>query len=268
MTRVDEPDGRVALAGVVQRDPWIIAHRGASKHYPENTPAAFDAALRQGSDAIELDVQLSRDGVPVVYHDRTLSRAGGGRRRVAELDLVELRRLNAASRGGPNAPHQAIPTLEEVLGRYGGRTRLLLEIKTREGRRGAQRHRELARKTALLAERHRSGSDVMLLSYELPILAESSRVACDLPRVLNLKPPPTLGRALKQELRSLHALSVDVRTLTSRFAIAVRRSGCPLFVFTCNTPRRVRRALRAAAAGIMTDRPEWLARLLGRGGGA
>ena len=258
----------MTFADLVQRDTWIIAHRGASKQFPENTTAAFDAALIQGCDAIELDVQLSRDGVPVVYHDRTLSRAGGGRRHVADLDLVELRRLNAAARGGSTAAHQPIPTLEEVLRRYGGRTRLLLEIKTREGRRGAQRHLELARKAAELAERHHSESDVMLLCYEQPVLAEAARFAPDLPRVLNLKPPPTLGAGLKRELCSLHALSVDVRTLTSRFAIAVRRSGCPLFVFTCNSPRKVRQALRAGARGIMTDRPDWLSGRLGRGGTA
>ena len=252
----------------LQSDAWVIAHRGASRQYPENTLAAFDAALDQGCDAIELDLQLSRDGVPVVYHDRTLSRAGGGRRRVAELDLVELRRLNAATRSGRNTAHQSIPTLDEVLGRYGGRTRLLLEIKTREGHGGAERHRELARKTAALAERHRSGSDVMLLCYEWPVLAESARVARDVPRVLNLKPPPTLDAALKKELNALYALSVDVRTLTSRFAIAVRRSGCPLLVFTCNTPRKVRLALRAGAAGIMTDRPKWLSDLFCRNGPA
>jgi glycerophosphoryl diester phosphodiesterase len=256
----------VTHVDLAQSETWIIAHRGASKQSPENSFAAFDAAIAQHSDAIELDVQLSRDGVPVVYHDRTLSRAGGGRRRVANLDLVELQGLHAASSGGPDAAPQPIPTLAEVLQNYAGRTRLLLEIKTRGGRQEAARHIELTRKAAELAERHRSGSDVMLLCYEKSVLAESARVAPDLPRVLNLKPPPVLGSALKKELAALHALSVDVRTLTSLFANAVRRAQCPLFVFTCNTPRKVRQALRANAAGIMSDRPLWLHGLLGRSG--
>ena len=54
---------------------WVIAHRGAPRHYPDNTLAGFDRALRFPCDGIEFDVQLSRDGVPVVYHDRTLARA-------------------------------------------------------------------------------------------------------------------------------------------------------------------------------------------------
>ena len=58
------------------RRPWIVAHRGAGREAPENTRAAFDAALAHGVAGLEFDVQLSRDGVPVIYHDRTLARIG------------------------------------------------------------------------------------------------------------------------------------------------------------------------------------------------
>ena len=75
--------------------PRVIAHRGASATHPENTLAAFDAALAEGCDGLELDLQLSRDGVPVVYHDRTLRKAGGGARAVHQADWVEITRLDA-----------------------------------------------------------------------------------------------------------------------------------------------------------------------------
>ena len=60
--------------------PFSIAHRGASSTHPENTRASFDEALRAPIDGIEFDVQPSRDGVPVLYHDRTLRKLGGGGR--------------------------------------------------------------------------------------------------------------------------------------------------------------------------------------------
>ena len=110
---------------------WVIAHRGASRDCPQNTLAAFDEALRQGADGIELDVQLSRDGIPVVYHDRTLTRAGGGRRRVAQLDFAELRQLDPGNRVDRRFRGQHLCSLEEVLQRYGRCTRLLVEIKIR-----------------------------------------------------------------------------------------------------------------------------------------
>lgn len=239
----------------------VIAHRGASGRHPENTFAAFDEALRQRVDAIELDLQLSRDGIPVVYHDRTLARAGGGRRRVAALDLTELRRLGTGlGRAG------RIPTLDEVLERYGGKTRLLLEIKTREGHRGAGRHRQLVRATIERVRRQRLGRRVALLCFEWSVLEEARRVAPAMARVLNLKPPRRLGPALARRLGSLGALSADVRTLTPRFGTAVRRRGLPLLAFTCNTPRRIDLAVDAGATGIMTDRPERLVARLGKHG--
>lgn len=226
---------------------WVIAHRGASRDCPENTLAAFDEALRQGADGIELDVQLSRDGVPVVYHDRTLARAGGGMRRVARLDLAELDGLDAG-----------IPTLEQVLRRYGRKTRLLVEIKAREGRGGQERHLELTRSVAGLVTTMKLEREVFLLSFDAAVLRASAAAAPGVRLVLNLEPPRRIGRGLHELLPSLSAVSADVRTLTASFGQAVRAAGRPLFAYTCNTAARVECALAAGACGIMSDRPAWL----------
>lgn len=245
--------------GRTERRPWVIAHRGASRDRPENTIAAFDEALRQGCDGIELDVQLSRDGVPVVYHDKTLTRAGGGRRRVAQLALRELVALDAGNRFDARYSGQRIPVLEEVLERCGRRTRLFVEIKTREGRAAADRHLLLARTVARLVRKMKLENRVWVLSFDAGLLAACAREAPRLRPVLNLRPPSRLTPTLRRRLATLHALSADVRTLTGTFADGVRRAGRPLFVFTCNTPRRAERALAVGPAGVMSDRPGWLA---------
>jgi glycerophosphoryl diester phosphodiesterase len=77
--------------------PTIFAHRGASAYAPENTLAAFELALRQGADAIELDAKLTRDGHIVVIHDQTVDRTTEGRGRVKDMTLAELRKLDAGS---------------------------------------------------------------------------------------------------------------------------------------------------------------------------
>lgn len=243
---------------------WVIAHRGASRDCPENTTAAFDEALRQGCDGIELDLQLSRDGVPVVYHDRTLHKAGGGRRRVARADLRDLRRLDAGSWLDKKFRGQHIPTLEEVLARYGPKTRLFLEIKTREGGAGKARHLQLARSVAALVRQSKARDNVMVLSFDGDVLKACADEAPELRRVLNLEPPRVLREPLRERLSSLFALSADVRTLTPGFAAAVRGAGKPLLAYTCNTTRRLRQALRAGVIGVMSDRPGWLAAKLGR----
>jgi glycerophosphoryl diester phosphodiesterase len=244
--------------------PWVIAHRGASRDRPENTLAAFDEALRQGCDGIELDVQLSRDGVPVVYHDKTLTRAGGGRRRVAQLDLRELAALDPGARLDVAFRGQHIPALENVLERYGSRTRLLVEIKTREGASGADRHLLLAREVGRLLTKMKLEDRVLVLSFDADVLAACAAEAPCLRPVLNLRPPRRMTNALRARLASLHALSADVRSLTRAFATDVLSAGRPLFVYTCNTVHSVERALAADASGVMSDRPGWLADYLRR----
>jgi glycerophosphoryl diester phosphodiesterase len=232
----------------------VIAHRGASRERPENTIAAFDEALRQGADGIELDVQLSRDGVLFVYHDRTLARAGGGRRRVHALDAAELERLRF--RG------ERIPRLDEVLHRYSGATRLLVEAKSREGAAERDSHAALARAVARGLREAGVAGRTLVLSFETAVLDELEACAPEIPRVLNLKPPRALRAPLARRLPSLAALCADVSSLGPGFAAAVGEAGTPLLVYTCNTPARVRRALERGAAGIISDRPRWLAGLL------
>lgn len=99
----------------------VIGHRGASGEYPENTLAAFEQAIADGADALELDVRLSADGVPVVIHDETVDRTTNGRGAVAALTAEELSRLDAG--GGAR-----IPTFKEVLARF-DRVPLIVEIK-------------------------------------------------------------------------------------------------------------------------------------------
>jgi glycerophosphoryl diester phosphodiesterase len=91
----------------------IIAHRGANREAPENTLPAFDRALDIGVHGIELDVHVTRDGVPIVHHDPKLPEGSA----IADLDRAELRRRSEA------------PTLAEVLHLIDGRCHLYVEIK-------------------------------------------------------------------------------------------------------------------------------------------
>ncbi len=102
--------------------PVSIAHRGASGHEPENTMAAFEKALALGCGGIELDVMLTSDGVPVVFHDESTDRLTGHRGLVSDMKISELRGLKIAGK-------HRIPLLEEVLELVSGRCLLNVEIK-------------------------------------------------------------------------------------------------------------------------------------------
>lgn len=100
------------------RGPAVYAHPGASATHPENTLAAFDAAVVLGADGIELDIRATSDGVPVASHDAGLHRAWGLDRAIGDLTLDELRAI---------AP--GVPTFTEVISLVEGRCRLDIEIK-------------------------------------------------------------------------------------------------------------------------------------------
>lgn len=93
----------------------IFAHRGASHIYPENTLPAFQEAVKRGATGLELDVQLSKDGYPVVIHDEHLSRTTNGKGLVKNHTLRQLKSLNAGSWFHSRFSHLKIPTLEEIL---------------------------------------------------------------------------------------------------------------------------------------------------------
>jgi len=100
----------------------VIAHRGASAHAPETTLAAFQLALDQGADGIELDVMLSKDGQLIVIHDDRVDRTTNGTGKVAEMYLPELKVLDAGN-------GETLPTLPEVFDRFGGKFLINIELK-------------------------------------------------------------------------------------------------------------------------------------------
>jgi glycerophosphoryl diester phosphodiesterase len=110
--------------------PLVVAHRGSSSSHPENTLEAFAAALEAGAQAVETDVRLSSDGVPVVFHDAEVSRTTDGVGYVHELTLAELRSLDASVGRGERS---RVPTLREVLDLLSGRAGIDLEIKNIPG---------------------------------------------------------------------------------------------------------------------------------------
>src|SRR6202041_194213 len=119
-----------ARIAVLMRKPWVIAHRGASGHAPENTLAAYERAVQLGAGFIETDLHLTRDARFVAIHDATLERTTNGRGKVSDFTLAELRRLDNGLWYDRQYMGQRLPTLEDIL--EFGRTRdvvFYLEVK-------------------------------------------------------------------------------------------------------------------------------------------
>ncbi len=256
--------------------PLFFAHRGGSLLAPENTLVAFEKGLSYGADALELDVHMTRDGEIVVFHDPTLDRTTDGSGPIAARTLEELRRLDAGYRftpdGGQTYPFRGqgvtIPTLAEVFTRF-PETRINIEIKDSTPAR-EQRVWELI-------QQHQAEDRVMVGSFADASLRRfralsGGRVATSAGagEVRNF-----LLAALSHTTRMLRpaydALQVPdtygwIRVVSRTSVEAAHRLGLDVHVWTIDDPAAMEQLLHLGVDGLMSDRPDILAGVLGRAG--
>jgi len=113
------------------KEKVVIAHRGASGYTPENTLISFLKAIELNADAVECDVHLSKDNIPIVIHDEELNRTTDGKGYVKDYSLKELKSLNAGykNRFFDKFKDEKIPTLREVLEVCKNKIGVVIEIK-------------------------------------------------------------------------------------------------------------------------------------------
>lgn len=132
--------------------PLIIAHRGYSSDYPENTRLAFEKAIQAGADWVHLDVQLTADGIPVVLHDADLDRTTNGTGPVARATLAEIRALDAGSWVSDAFRGETVPTLDEALRLCRDHVKMSLELRVGGPAPAPAAAQELARRTREVVE--------------------------------------------------------------------------------------------------------------------
>ncbi len=232
--------------------PAIIAHRGASAYAPENTLAAFDLAVRQGADAIELDAKLSADGEVVVFHDQTLARTTGAPGRVRATPLQELRRLDAGSHFDVAYRGEAIPTLDEVFEAVGRLLYINVELTNY-----ASLFDDLPARVAAIVRRHNLANRVMFSSFNPVALLRARKLLPQTPVGL-LAEPGVLGAAKRSPLfywldyQSLHP---EARDAQAGLVQRAHRRGCPVLVYTVNQAEEMRRLFDIGVDGVFTDDP-------------
>lgn len=246
-----------------ERSILALAHRGASAEFPENTRAAFAAAVEAEVHGIELDLQLTRDDVPVVYHDRTLEKLGAPWERIAGTDLDALLAKDAGGWFHPRFAGERVLTLDQVLDAYAPRVLLLLEIKARD--RAYARHARLLEKVVAALRVRGLLPSVLLLCFDGAVLEIARGLAPELRTVQNFRTLPRDSASTRAALDPLFALSIDVRALSPVFVRRAHERGKPVLTYTCNTARALERALGAGVDGVMSDRPAWLVELLRAG---
>jgi len=226
----------------VPDDFLIIAHRGASGRWPENTLLAFRKALDAGAKWLELDVHLSVDSQLVVIHDETLQRTTNGCGRVDKLSLAELRRLDAGM-------GESIPLLTEVLALAAGRAAVNVELK------GANTGVALGQ---LLVERKETDclvAEILASSLYEKELRSVSMLLSELRLAVVAEQFDRQLWQLAEEL-DLWSLNLSKQSIDKALIAKAQEQQRRLLAFTVNEPEEVRRLKSWGLDGVFTDFPE------------
>ncbi|WP_128657606.1 glycerophosphodiester phosphodiesterase family protein [Paenibacillus sp. 598K] len=233
----------------------VAGHRGDLYSAPENSMASVRSAMEKNLDAIEIDVQMTKDGVIVLNHDYTLNRVAGVPESVHDMNYADLALLDIGRRFSSVFVGERIPTLEEVLIETQGQIKLIIEMKPYgDGR-------EMAAKVVELIEAYDLTASCYIQSFDNSLLRA----------VRELNPDIKLGQILFIAAGNLSTIDVDFYTieqsmLSQRFIDHAHRHGREVWLWTVNVERNIREVLKYKIDGIITDYPEKVQRIIGVGG--
>jgi glycerophosphoryl diester phosphodiesterase len=215
--------------------PLVIAHRGFSSRFTENTLPAVRAALELGVDYVEIDVHETSDGEVVVFHDYRLNRLCGVRGRVRDTTLARFKRLN------PD-----IPTLAEVLRHCRGKARVLIEIK-----------RATPRKVAGVIEALGMEKEVIVFSLSIRTMKLLAEANPRIPRFGLIARNLRWAMARWRFSARVQGLGLSRRLVNSHAVVdRVHRRGWRLFVWTVNRAPQMRQLASWGVDGLITNHPD------------
>lgn len=228
----------------------IFAHRGASAELMENTRKAFDRALHYAIDGIETDVQLSRDEVAVLWHDRYLDKIGLPDKPIDDFDYEQLKTMDF-----PQVCSEGILTLNTLLSDYRHRCRLLIEIKNREWELVSRHHKKMQLALDLTAP---PDENVMVSSFDLPSLVYAHQLNAQSQLVYNLDDHHT-AHDVHQALAEhpfLYGYCLSIALIDQPLVELLRENDKCIVVYTCNSDAEIQKALQLGVDILISDLPD------------
>lgn len=234
-----------------QEEVTITAHRGSALKAPENTISAIEQAIEDGADYIEIDVQITADGVPVLWHDSDMKRIFGLRERVSETSFADIRDLDAGTWFDRQFGDERIATLADAIDTVRGRAGLFIDLKP-------DRHTpHLARAVVDLLHQQDFVDGTMVAAADWSTLQEVKRLEPGLKTTL-------LAQFVVGPLweDNYDVLGLRMNRATPAAVARAHRSGNELHVWTVNQPAAMSRFIDMGVDNIITDRPDVLSDLL------
>lgn len=218
--------------------------------------SAFRNAVLMNADMIEFDLQISRDGIPVVFHDEILDRCTNGRGKLSDFMLKELKELDAGNWKSTKFEGEKIPTLEEVLEFAKNKISLNIEIKSYRNILNSgieKRALELIRKYDL-------ENYVLFSSFDSEVLKRLRNLSDTVPLALLYDRKNHKNRHFYDLIRELNISSINCSQWAARksWIKELNRHDIPMFIYTVNSKWLMRRFIRNGAKGIFTNKPDIL----------
>lgn len=238
----------------------IIAHRGASYDAPENTLAAVSLAWKQNADAVEIDVQFSRDGKIVVIHDDNTRKTAGLKKKVCAQTFAELCALDVGRWKGKQWADERIPTLQQVLAAVPDSKRLFVEFKCGPECLGEFQEtvRRSGKKPTQIVVIGFALATMRLFKSKLPELEVCWAVAFKRNWKTGRWTPRVEDFIRQAKEAGLDGLDFGVKGLNPKLVPRVKAAGLKAYVWTVDSATKARELARAGIDGITTNRPAWL----------
>ncbi len=224
----------------------IFAHRGLSSDYPENTLLAFEMAFQKNIDGVEFDVQLTKDNIPVVFHDFKLNRIFGKKGYMSDYSYNELKNFNLPR-------NQHIPSLEEVLNIIPAKVMVNIELK---GKNTAEVVFETIENYVKKKKLHKNNLIISSFNLkELKTFYNLSKGKYKLGIIFESFPFGFLKFAKKIDAYSINP---SIYFTTKKLVEKAHKNGLKVFVWTVNNPKNHQKAETMKVDGIFSDNPSKL----------
>ena len=266
------PDTEATLEGPVLN----IGHRGASAYAPEHTFAAYDLALEQGADYIEIDLQMTADGVLVAMHDKTLNRTATApegvpnrycRGLVSKKTLEQIQMCEVGSWFSPEYADQQIPTLEEIFLEYGTSVNYYIETKNPDAAPGMEEELvRLLEKYGLIPDPAEPPNwQVLIQSFSAESLMTIHELNEDLP-LIQLYWAGT-SKSIQRDLDAVSAYAVGIgpykKDVDAALVEAAHEHCLAVHPYTVNTEEEMEDLISLGVDGMFTNNPDLLEVVLG-----
>jgi Glycerophosphoryl diester phosphodiesterase len=240
------------MARVVFGETFITAHRGSSVAAPENTLEAVQLAIDEFSDYVEIDLQETKDGVVIVFHDNNLKRITGINENVWNLDYSEIKLLNASGIHKDKYPYVVIPTFEEVLALCKGKIRINIELKD------TKRGQNLPAKTVELVEEYQMEQYCVVTSTSRQYLSEIKELNSEIKTGYII----LAGYGNYFNLPEVDFISIRSSFVSKNLMQEAHKNGKEVHAWTVNTKAELERLKLLSVDNIITSKPAYAREIL------